>query len=72
MAEEKVTAPLSGTVLSVKKKAGDSVNLGDIVLIIDAMKMENEILAPRKGIIKGVHVSVGETVKYNQVIYVIE
>lgn len=72
MAEEKVTAPLSGTVLSVKKKVGDSVNLGDIVLIIDAMKMENEILAPRKGIIKGINVSVGETVKYNQVLYVIE
>lgn len=54
MPEEKITAPLSGTVLSVKKKAGDKVNLGDIVLIVDAMKMENEILAPRKGVIKDI------------------
>jgi len=71
MAEEKINAPLSGTVLSVKKKAGDQVNLGDVVLIVDAMKMENEILAPKKGTIKEICVTTGQTVKYGQALYVI-
>jgi biotin carboxyl carrier protein len=72
MAEEKVTAPIPGTVLSVKKKAGDSVNAGDVVLIIEAMKMENEIVAPRKGVIKEVRVSEGQNVKQRDLLYVIE
>ncbi len=71
MPEEKITAPLSGTVLSVSKKAGDQVNLGDCVMVVDAMKMENEILAPRKGVVKEVSVSPGQKVKYGQVLYVI-
>ncbi len=72
MAEEKINAPMPGTVLSIKKKAGDSVNAGEVVLILEAMKMENEILAPRKGVVKEIGVSEGQNVKQGSLLYVIE
>ena len=47
-----VRAPLSGTVLSVKRSVGESVKAGDVLLILETMKMENEIYSPTSGIIK--------------------
>ena len=52
-----VRAPLSGTVLSVKRKVGESVKAGDVLLILETMKMENEVYAPTSGIIKKIAVS---------------
>lgn len=46
---EAVSSPLPGTVLSVRVAAGDSVKRGDVLLLIESMKMENEIMAPRDG-----------------------
>ncbi|MGL4484543.1 MAG: biotin/lipoyl-containing protein, partial [Anaerovoracaceae bacterium] len=46
---ESITAPMPGTILDVKVTAGAQVAAGDILLILEAMKMENEILAPRAG-----------------------
>ena len=72
IAEEKITAPILGTVLSVKVKVGDKVKAGDTLLTIEAMKMENEILAPRDGVVKEIKVSEGKTVNFGDVLVVIE
>lgn len=52
-----VTAPMPGTILDVKVGVGDKVESGQVVLILEAMKMENEIVAPAAGTVKAVHVS---------------
>ena len=60
---EKVNAPMPGTILAVNVKVGDAVKAGQQLAIIEAMKMENEILAPADGTIKAVHVSAGQAVQ---------
>jgi pyruvate carboxylase subunit B len=57
-----VTTSMPGTIVDVKVKVGDKVNAGDGVLVIEAMKMENEIQAAVTGIVVGVFVSKGDTV----------
>ena len=59
---ETISAPMPGTILSVNVKAGDSVKSGDVLLILEAMKMENEIMAPRDGVVAAVMVNKGESV----------
>ncbi len=56
---DSITAPLQGTVLSVNVSSGDQVKSGDILVVIEAMKMENEIVAPHDGEIASVHVDKG-------------
>ena len=63
---EVVPAPMAGIVLSVNKNVGDAVEKGDILVILEAMKMENEILAPADGVVKAIHVSSNESVESNQ------
>ena len=58
----KVTAPMPGTIVGVKVKAGDSVKKGDLLVILEAMKMENEIFASVDGTVTGVSVSQGDSV----------
>ena len=58
-----VKAPLTGVVLSVKRSVGESVKAGDVLLILEAMKMENEVYAPTSGIIKKIAVSEKQSVK---------
>lgn len=60
---EVVSAPMPGNILDIKVKAGDSVKKGDVLLILEAMKMENEIMAPRDGSVAGVHVNKGDSVE---------
>ena len=57
-----VKAPMPGKILDVKVKAGDSVKAGDILLILEAMKMQNEIMAGQDGVISDVCVTNGQTV----------
>ena len=57
-----VKAPMPGNILDVKVKAGDSVKAGDTLLILEAMKMENEISAPQDGTIASVNVRKGDVV----------
>jgi len=57
-----VTTAMPGTIVDVKVKVGDKVNAGDGVLVIEAMKMENEIQAPTSGIVVAIHVKKGDTV----------
>ena len=59
---ESVTSPMPGTILSVNVSAGKSVKAGDILFILEAMKMENEIVAPCDGVIGQVNVSNGQSV----------
>lgn len=58
-----VTAPIAGVVLGVKAPVGTAVKAGDVVLIIEAMKMENEIVAPKAGKVTAVYVEKGNTVE---------
>ena len=58
-----IAAPMPGKILSVKVKAGDEVKKGQVVAILEAMKMENEIVAPQDGTVAGVNVNDGANVE---------
>jgi len=60
---ETITSPMPGTILSVKVNAGAAVKAGDVLLVLEAMKMENEIMAPVDGVISAVSVTKGATVE---------
>ena len=64
----KVEAPMPGTILDVKVSVGDSVSSGSVLCILEAMKMENEIVAPQDGTVASVNVSKGDSVVAGQVI----
>lgn len=59
---EALHAPMPGTILSVAVKAGDAVKKGQLLLVLEAMKMENEIVAPQDGTVTNVAVAQGNTV----------
>lgn len=59
---EPVTAPLAGNIFKVHAKAGQQVQQGDVIVILEAMKMETEIRAPRAGVVQGVMVKEGDAV----------
>ncbi|MFX1509196.1 MAG: biotin/lipoyl-containing protein [Promethearchaeota archaeon] len=61
-----VTAPLPGRVLEVCVKEADVVKLGDVLLVLEAMKMANEIRAPQDGTVKHIHVEAGTAVEKGQ------
>ena len=64
-----VNAPMPGTILDIKVKAGTAVKAGDVVMILEAMKMENEISAPQDGTIASIDVRKGDTVNSGDVLY---
>jgi biotin carboxyl carrier protein len=64
--ENELTAPLPGTIISVFVKAGDEIEAGKVVLIIEAMKMKNSIRTTRGGNVAEVLVSPGQTVAHKQ------
>ena len=64
----KVVAPMPGTILDVKVSAGQSVKKGDVICVLEAMKMENDIPAPCDGVIASVNVQKGASVSANDVI----
>ncbi len=59
---ETVSAPMPGNILKVNVSVGQAVKEGDVLVILEAMKMENEIMAPRAGTVSQVLVSKGSTV----------
>jgi glutaconyl-CoA decarboxylase len=61
-AGEAVNAPMPGNILKVNAKAGDAVKSGTVLVVLEAMKMENEIMAPKDGTVTQVLVSKGSTV----------
>lgn len=66
-----VKAPMPGTILSVKVSAGQSVAQGDVLAILEAMKMENEIIAPTDGVISEIMVNANDSVQADQVLFVL-
>lgn len=65
---ETVTAPMPGNILSVNIKVGDTVKKGDVLMVLEAMKMENEIMSPCDGEITFVGTSKGSTVNTGTVL----
>ncbi|HNY00999.1 MAG TPA: biotin/lipoyl-binding protein [Bacteroidales bacterium] len=67
-----IKAPLPGTIITVLVKPGDKVSLGQKLLTMEAMKMENNVLSEKDGVVKAVHVKPGQTVAQNDVLAEIE
>ncbi|MCD6346461.1 MAG: acetyl-CoA carboxylase biotin carboxyl carrier protein subunit [Bacteroidales bacterium] len=64
-----IKAPLPGNIINITKKSGDEVNKGDLVLVYEAMKMENHILAEKGGKIGKIEVSVGDAVLQGDILF---
>lgn len=64
----KVEAPMPGKILSVKASAGQAVKKGDVIMILEAMKMENEIVAPQDGTIASINANEGASVEAGNVL----
>jgi biotin carboxyl carrier protein len=69
--EVKVRAPMPGLVLNVVKAVGESVERGETVVVLEAMKMENDLASPHAGVVKEVRVSQGQTVSQGDILVVI-
>lgn len=72
MAQEVVEVPLTGRIISVNVKPGDAVKEGDVLCLLESMKMENPILAPVNGTVTKVGIEIEQVVKPGEVIAVIE
>lgn len=70
-AGESVTSPMPGNILSVNVNVGDTVSEGQVLMILEAMKMENEIMAPKAGKVVSVAVQKGATVESGTLLCVI-
>ncbi len=64
----KVNAPMPGKILSVKASAGQAVKKGEVILILEAMKMENEVVAPQDGTVASINVAAGDSVEAGAVL----
>lgn len=69
---QEVLSPIQGTVVNVKVKPGDKVKKGDVLLIIEAMKLENEVPSPFDGEVQAVLVAKGQSVSAKEVIVTIK
>ncbi len=67
----KIESPLPGTILKINVTMGQAIKAGDVLLILEAMKMENEIVAPQDGSVKAISVAAGKTVQAGDVLLVI-
>ena len=63
-----VSSPIAGNVVEIKAKVGDEVNEGDVILVIEAMKMNTSIAAPGHGKIKKIDVAVGDAIREGQLL----
>ena len=64
----KVISPMPGTILDIKVTAGQAVKKGDVICVLEAMKMENDIPAPCDGVVASINVQKGATVAANDVL----
>ena len=58
-----VTAPMPGKILAVKANAGQAVKKGDVIMVLEAMKMENDIVAPQDGTVASINAAAGDAVE---------
>lgn len=63
-----VTAPMPGTILDVKVSVGQTIKKGDVICVLEAMKMENDIPSPQDGVVASINVQKGSNVNANDVI----
>lgn len=66
-----VVSPMQGTILRIDVAVGDHVKKGQILMILEAMKLENEILAAQDGVVKEIKVTKGQTVNSKQVLLIL-
>ena len=69
---ESIKSPMPGTILDVKVNEGAKVKKGQLVIVLEAMKMENEVFAPMDGIITKIYVSKGSSVSTNDIMMAIQ
>ena len=69
---EQVTSPMPGTILDVKVSQGAAVKKGDVLMILEAMKMENEIMCPCDGTVASINTSKGAAVESGTLLCVIQ
>ena len=67
-----VKAPIPGLVVKVLAEEGDEVDEGQSLLILEAMKMENELRSPKAGVVKKIEVTPGQRVEQNSILIVLE
>ena len=72
MAQEIVEVPLTGKIISVNVKAGDEVKEGDVLCVLESMKMENPIVTPVDGTVSKIDLAVNQVVNIGEIIAVIE
>ena len=68
MAQETIEVPITGKILNVNVNVGDEVKEGDVLCLLESMKMENPILAPVNGTITQVGITVEQTVQPGQIV----
>lgn len=64
----KINAPMPGKIVAVKANPGDKVTKGQVILVLEAMKMENDVVAPQDGTVASVNVAVGSSVESGETI----
>ena len=69
---EQITSPMPGNILAVNVAAGDAVKRGQVLMVLEAMKMENEIMCPRDGKVVSVNTSKGASVESGTLLCVIQ
>jgi len=67
-----ITSPMPGTVIAIKVEVGELVKVGDVLIILESMKIQNEIPAPRDGRIKEIYVAEGKYVRRREPLIAIE
>ena len=72
MAQETVEVPITGKIISVNVKVGDEVKEGDVLCILESMKMENPILAPIAGKVTKIELTAGQVVETGNLVAIIE
>ena len=71
-AGEQIRAPMPGNILAVNVTAGQTVKKGDVLMVLEAMKMENEIMCPRDGVVASVNTSKGASVESGTLLCVLQ
>ncbi|WP_159022548.1 biotin/lipoyl-containing protein [Formosa sp. L2A11] len=67
-----IVAPIPGVVLSINVKVGDSIKENDLLLVLEAMKMENSIVSEKSGVVSAINVKVGQQVLQSEVMIELE